>query len=639
MFFNLLIVGHTPLPSWIKFSSANMTFFGAAPQVFSQVAPPQYFSVTLIASTHAGFASASQSFNVVIGAHSLEIDPTTHNVNTTVGAEVSYTLPLSSIKLDGKEIDRSNISSITADLGINGSWLKFDNTSMVLSGDPAKGDKGTTVYITVQDIYADVVLSKVVVDLYDGLFTTVLPSTVNATVGKAFSYTLNSTFFAASDVQLTVDFKADGGDNWLTYDDSTRTISGTPTSNAAQNVQVDINASSSSLAQKQTTTFNIQTVSSDGSTTPTSSSSSSSSSSHKSAIIAVAVIVPLAAIAILAFLICCYRRRRKSSKSSVRAGSPIPPISRPYNTTPDSDWPLEEEKSWGEPRQLGGMDMFKRGVSGMFTLKTSEVGTTAATVGNNNWDNDPEKTLPTPNIGGPTEPPRAARGSWRRSEGRDWASIARSSDASLATVSTNEIFSVRLVQSPNPNAGGLNPRSPGVGGVSPLLGGMGIRGTAPVVNVHPPPEDNHPYGERSQETIGTFSEGSSGVDYEGNHWESADRMFPQSGRGSGLGHWKSDRTSIYSEDSFGEQREYGDENGRGTWYQKRESSRDTIEDVVEYPVSRVSGPLSPVSPNVEWDGSSGKSMPGRPRLVEFTKEKRVESSSSSGHGSGEIAFV
>ena len=195
------------MPSWIKFSAANLTIYGAAPQVFSQVAPPQYFSVTLIASTHAGFASASQSFNVVIGAHSLEIDPTIQYVNTTVGANISYTLPLSSIKLDGKEIAPSNISSIKADLGSGGNWLTFDNSTMVLSGQTSKGDEGTTVYITVEDVFADVVRSTVVVNLYNGLFTTALPTTMNATLGQSFSYTLNSTFFATSDVQVTVPFQ------------------------------------------------------------------------------------------------------------------------------------------------------------------------------------------------------------------------------------------------------------------------------------------------------------------------------------------------------------------------------------------------------------------------------------------------
>jgi hypothetical protein len=634
----VLISGHTPLPSWIKFSAANISFTGSAPQVFSQIAPPQYFSVTLIASTHPGFASASQSFNVVVGAHVLEIFPTTESVNTTVGGKLSYTFPLDTIKLDNQVISKSNISSITADMGDSGSWLNFDNTTMVLSGTPSKGDKSTTVTFTVQDVFADVVRSTLLVDLYDGLFTTTLPTIVNATIGEAFSFTLNDTFFAASDVVVTVSFTPDSGSNWLSYDSNTRTISGTPSSSAAQSVQVDINASSASLNEKQSASLHVQTISSNGNTVVV--TSTSPSHNNKALIISLSVILPLLAIAICICAVCFYRRRRKSSNSSVRTGSPHPPISRPYNTTPEADdWPLEEEKSWGSPRQLGGMGLFKRGVSGIFTLKTSDVGTTDGNVGGNTWEHDPEKTLPTPKLGGPREPPPAARGSWRRSDGRDWTSVARSSDASLATVSTNEIFSVRLVQSPNPN--GLNPISPAVGGISPLLGGMGIRGAAPVVNVHPPPEERTG---ASQDTIGTFSEGSSGVDYEGNTWEPADRMFPQGGRGSGLGHWRNvptETTSRYSVDSFqsNHQADYGDENGRGTWYQKRDSSRNTLDDAVEYPVSRVSGPLSPVSPNVEWDGSSGISAPGRPRLVEFTKERKVNSSSSSGHGSGEVAFV
>lgn len=527
-------------------------------------------------------------------------------------------------------------------MGENGSWLHFDNTTLVLSGQPSKGDKGSTVELTIQDVFADVVRATIQVDLYDGLFTTVLPSIYNATIGKEFTLVLNNSYFAASDVQVTVDFKAQDGDNWLSYDSGTRTISGTPEADKAKSVSVDINASSSSLNEKQTASFTVQSVSLNGTVILP---ATSSSSSNKSLAIGLGVSLPLAALIFLCGGAYLYRRRKKTKKTSIRSGSPPPQISRPYNTTPDSDWPLEERKSWGEPRQLGGMDLFKRGVSGMFTIKTSEVGTTGANVGHDGWNADPEqeKTLPTPVIGGPRELPRAAmaRGSWRRGDGRDWVSAARSSDASLATVSTNEIFSVRLVQSPNPNngtgAGGLTPMSPGVGGVSPLLGGMGIRGAAPVVNVHPPPDDRAAggYGERSQDTIGSFSEGSSGVDYEGTTWESADRMFPRSPRQS-LGHWKNNMSSHYSADSF--QSGYGEENqGRGTWYQKRESSKDTIEDAVEYPVSRVSGPLSPLSPNLEWSGGSGQ--PGRPRLVELASKKRVESTSSSGHGSGEVAFV
>jgi hypothetical protein len=603
--------------------------------VFSQVAPPQYFTISLIASTHPGFASASQSFYVVIGAHDFIIDPPTEYVNTSIGGNVSYTFPLNSIHLDGHIIDRTNVSFITADLGDDGGWLQFDNSSLLLSGQADKGDKGTTVVLTIQDAFDDIVYSTIHVDLYDGLFTTSLPTTLNATTGQEFSFVLNDTLFAASDVQVSVSFTPKDGDNWLSYDSGSRTISGTPEINKAKSVLVDINASSASLSQKQTSSFTVQTVSSSGATLAP---SSSSPSSNKSLIIGLSTSLPIIGTAALACCIFCYRRRRKSSTSSITAGSPSSPISRPRNPTPDSV--EEEEKAWGEPRQLG-MDLSKRGVSGTFTLKTSDVGTTSSNVGGYEHDPENENAVTTPMVGGPREPSKAARGSWRRSDGRDWTSVARRSDASVATVNTDEIFSVRLVQSPNPNAGELNPISSGVGGVSPLLGSTGIPGAAPVVNVKPLPEEKREYSERSQETIGTFSEGPSGVDHEGHHFNSTDRIFPQSRRGS---QWSltanPNRNATYLVDSFQANDQHGeyDENKRGTWYQKPLSSRNVVDDAVEYPVSRVSGPLSPKSQNVDWNSSSGHNMSGRPRLVEFKKEKRVESASRTRHGNG-VVFV
>jgi len=529
-------------------------------------------------------------------------------------------------------------------MGDNGSWLTFDNATLVLAGNPKKGDKGTTATLTIQDVFDDIVCATIQVDLYNGLFTTTLPTILNATIGQPFYLVLNDTLFTVSDVHLSVTFKAKGGDNYLTYNSDTRTISGTPSTGQATSIEVDITASSISLNEKQSASLTVDTINSSGQNEATTNSSSSSSSNNKALIIGLSVALPIVGIAACGACVFFYRRRRQLSKPSIRGGSPLPPISRPYNTTPDADWPLEEERSWGEPRQLGGMDMFnKRGMSGMLTVKTSEVGTTtAATVGRepNPYNQNPEneKTLPTPNTGRPQELPKAARGSWRRSDGRDWASVARSSDASLATVSTNEIFSVRLVQSPNPNAGGLNPISPAVSGVSPLRG-VGIRGATPLVNVHPPPEDNRLYGSKSQDTIGTFSEDSSGADYEEIQWESSKRMFPPSGQGPSLGQWDPNRASRYSVDSFQSHEQANNENERRTRYQQRDSSKDAMDDIKEYRVSRVSGPLSPINANVNWSSSSVQNIPGRPRLVKFTKDQRSESQSSTRHGSGEVAFV
>lgn len=184
--------------------------------------------------------------------------------------------------------------------------------------------------------------------------------------------------------------------------------------------------------------------------------------------------------------------------------------------------------------------------------------------------------------------------------------------------------------------------SPGVAEVSPSIGGIGLRGAAPLVNVHPQPERNREYSERSQDTTSTFSEGSSGVDYEGDRWESTGPMSPKSGSASDPGQLNSianrNRNSMCSSDSFQSSDQYSgsSENKRGTWYQKRLPSRDVMDDAVEYRVSRVSGPLRPMSQNVDWDSNSGNNVPGRPRLVEFTKEKRIESSR---HGSREVALA
>jgi hypothetical protein len=229
-----------------------MTFSGFAPKVFSKIAPPQYFSITLIASSHKGFASACQTFDVVIGAHTLEIVSPTDHIDTVIDTPISYDFRLNDVQLDGQAIDRSNISFISANLGRNGKWLKFDNSSLVLSGKPSQGDQGTTVQITVQDIFADTVRSTIQVDVYQGLITTLLPSVVNATVGQRFNMVLNDSYFSSSDVQVGVKFTPKNGDNWLSYDSDSRTISGTPETNKATLVNVDINAFSQLLSQKQT---------------------------------------------------------------------------------------------------------------------------------------------------------------------------------------------------------------------------------------------------------------------------------------------------------------------------------------------------------------------------------------------------
>jgi hypothetical protein len=206
--------------------------------------------------------------------------------------------------------------------------------------------------------------------------------------------------------------------------------------------------------------------------------------------------------------------------------------------------------------------------------------------------------------------------------------VATPSDSSLGTVNTNEILSVRLVQSPGSGPGGLiNGTSNGL--LSPLLGGMGIRGAVPTVNVRPPSGDGE-YG-ISQDTIGTFSEGSSRLNYQGNRWDDRAPVYRRDGAYSGLGSTKNDMTTSRSVDSFTSRRtDEANYRDRGTWYQTRDSSHDAVHDAIAYPVSRVSGPLSPMSASYDWNRR-------RARIIEYGNGD--VNGNNSGKGSGEILFV
>ena len=594
--------------------------------MFSRIAPPQYFPITLIASTHRGFASASQTFNVVIGAHSLTVDPTPQVVNATIGRNMSYQLPLSAMELDRQKIHRADIASAVADLGQDGNWLTFDPATLVLSGQPAKGDRGTSVAITVTDKFVDSVRLKVRVNLSDGLFLSNIPSIMNATFGEEFSFVFNDTQFAVSDVQLSVTFDPQGGDNWLTYYSKTRTISGTPSAGKAKSVQVNLIASSLSLNETRSASFTVRIVTSDPVASGT--SSSLTSPSNKSLIITLSVILPVVAIvAGAAIAVWCLRRRnsrRKSSRTSMRENSPIPPNSRSYSPTPDSDWPLAEEKSFGEPRQLGGLSQFMRGMSGLFTFNAAtDPPETDPTGGDNSPRRAKESLIPM--LGGV---PKAAAPSWRRSDGRDWGPSARSSDASVATVNTDEIFSVRLVQSPITS--GWVSVTPEIEKTSPLRVG---KGAVPAASVNSPVLDAGKLDEASQRN-GRYLEAGFGTGYEENRWEPADRVGPPTSRGSTSQPRETSRNSRYSLDSFRTRHEVDD--GRGTLYPKSESSQDTIEQAIEYPVKRVSGPLRPMSTNLPWDGNSLRT-PTKPLLLDM-KGKRVESLTGNGQRSGELTL-
>ncbi len=498
---------NSPLPSWISFDEKTLSFAGIAPSITSLIAPPQYFHFNFIAADYVGFAGGNFPFSIVIGAHILELKETMFTETAKDGENFKFTLPLSSILLDTQPITSASIASVTANVT---NWLGFDNSTITLSGIPMSKNDSTVVSISITDVFRDTVTARVAVDV-DGnmphvynstnttesansssvsnsslssnashsLFTSTIPN-VNATQGGFFLYTINSTFLKSDNVQLKPSYDPANDAGWITFNPSNNSFYGIPTDNWT-NITVSLTATLNGIQRRDspranTTSFVIHSVvaGTDG-THPASTSSATSNSgsgSNKGRTIGIIVGSVLGAAILLILLIlliwCCRRRRReKKLLSPTRSYSPHDAISRPLPNAPEMQaWPVMDEK-WDEPRRLSALKIFKRnsGLSGFVAevpSPTRERGMTPAT-------SQPGVALAVdthlanrgaPKLISPLNTPRGPPGygqprkSWRAKDGaeRDWFDTTRNSEASLATVSTNEIFSVRLVDSPKTNS-------------------------------------------------------------------------------------------------------------------------------------------------------------------------------------------
>ena len=678
--------GHTPLPSWVTFNADNLSFVGVAPAVFSEIAPPQYFSIILIASDYPGFAGSSASFNLVVGAHQMLIKQPLTARNVSVGNSVNYSVPISSIFLDGKQIDMGNISSITNNL-TSGSWLMYDNATHTLSGTPGSANDSTTVAFTIKDAFGGIVQSVFQVTVIDGLFTTTIPS-INATVGNAFQYQLNDTMFT-SPVNLSVSFNPiTGGDNWLSYDSTARTISGTPSKGSATQVNVTVSAESMSFNRQQSQTFQISTTDSNTGA-PIIAAAPSASSSNKSTAIALGTVIPILALAAAGVIGFCFwrrrRRRRDGREGSQRSLTPTGKISRPYNTSPEH-WPVMDEKAWDEPRRLSALGIFNKiEGNGMHGYVTKFDGSSDGYSRPNSGmpeshskvvsDSAPQlDPLPYPEEAVVQNPPGYGqpKKSWRRTtlSSRNWEDIhdgdRRSSDGSLATVSTNEIFSVRLVNSPDPQHASSRDKNytltPKMAQASTMSSNL------PVVNVIPADERGS-----SSSSIGSFSVSTS------SHYGSSSNPYGSQSTGAGQSSVAPSRWAQQSQRSLDSIQEsirassisslteplpahhpahphQPAQPHDGRWYssssENKENMADIDEEEAEYGVAqRVSKQSSsnatPVvgkggGPTFEGGPNRRPSLGTRAKLVEVSRNRQYNNSSQNSmpsSESGEVAFL
>lgn len=476
---------HTPLPNWLFFDEANLRFSGTAPAVQSQIAPGFQYSFVLIATDYAGYTGNSVEFSIIVGAHEITTDLKNKiSINGSSSDSIDYDLPLQNVYEDGVAISTANISSVA--LQDNPDWLSLDNYT--LKGVVPDDFSSANFSVKVNDLYGNYVELYFEIQAIDSLFTIGSLNYVNATRGDFFQYYLTSSDFTDyQNTNISVDF-GDHGD-WLHFTKGNLTLNGdTPTSFTQTQITITAqkgqksdylsfmiygvdsvlqsSSSSSTSATSSTSTHSstsgaVSSTSSAGQATSTGTSPvlTTKQKSNKTAIaIGCGVAIPLFVIIVaLVLLFLCYRKRKapqQDEEKSPKISGPIlgnkandpnslPPNTHQSSSSSDNDDTFDFEE---EPKQLAALNELKLD-NEKYESDTTTIDGSSSMYHDALQSQSTDMLLNSHNehIHQHNQLDDVPKKSWRDSTPLNAATNNRQSVNSLCTVSTNELFSIRLV--------------------------------------------------------------------------------------------------------------------------------------------------------------------------------------------------
>ncbi|KAI4737317.1 hypothetical protein E4T50_12179 [Aureobasidium sp. EXF-12298] len=348
----------TPLPSWLKFDSSSLTFWGMTPVL---VMGSQTYGVDFIASDVAGFAGATTTFSLLISSNQLAFNPQTENITVTPGDPIILGPFIDQLRINGGQVTSSQLQKVVAAAP---EWLSFQNSSLELTGTPPQDFESKSISITVTDTYGDTAVKDILLGTANASLFNGEVGNQTALAGKPFAYTFAPSLFTRNGVNLSVDI---GSASWLQYDASKRKLQGTPptTVKASANM-ITITASSGSVSDTQSFFINLnaaavvatshtasKTTPSPTSTSSPSATASPAKSKDKSMTAGIIVGIIIGCLAILALffavaMLCCRRRRKeprkKIEKSDIR---PVLPYGDQEPMVVEGDH--DEEKYIGSP--------------------------------------------------------------------------------------------------------------------------------------------------------------------------------------------------------------------------------------------------------------------------------------------------
>ncbi|KAL1836091.1 hypothetical protein VTJ49DRAFT_5575 [Mycothermus thermophilus] len=245
---------NTPLPAWILFDSASLSFSGRTPSMEALIQPPQRFSFQLVASDVAGFAGAALEFDIIVGNHQLDADATTVVLNATPGILLSYTGLANAVKVDGKPAAPGSV--VVASAPNIPSWLSLDKHTLHLAGVPPASATSTSFTVSLRNNKGNTIDVTVRIQMpgdKGSLFTARTPK-LAITPGESFAFNLRP--YLTDPGNTDVSIEAPSARSWMKFSPGTFTLSGVAPAELKEPA-VDVNIIARSRTSKETASLSF----------------------------------------------------------------------------------------------------------------------------------------------------------------------------------------------------------------------------------------------------------------------------------------------------------------------------------------------------------------------------------------------
>ncbi|KAI0334646.1 hypothetical protein GY45DRAFT_1294979 [Cubamyces sp. BRFM 1775] len=228
----------SPLPEWVNFNEKAMTFDGVTPRP-EELTGPHVVSLVLHASDQEGYSAASVPFDLVVAAHDLSMmTPSLPTINVTADAPfqvaLSSSMDYSGVLLDGEPVSPLNVTSLDIDISGLESWLRYNETTRTLSGQPPLDFSNGVLPVTIASSVNQTLETTVMIAAVPSFFSTPNLQPILANPGSTFSFDLAQYFSNTSglgkqnsDVNLTAAFDPTDAGSYLVFDSGSAQLTGT----------------------------------------------------------------------------------------------------------------------------------------------------------------------------------------------------------------------------------------------------------------------------------------------------------------------------------------------------------------------------------------------------------------------------